>query len=380
VTPNRSRAALVIAALLWVSVIAGTIIKLHGEEVGGGPLEAVPLPRTECPGLMIGVHSTLVFEGDPDRRSAIVGAIHDTLGAQVVRDSLLWNEIEPVEGERDWTRPDRVVEDIRAEGMEPLFVVLGSPSWANGVPESTPDQDLYVPARGPALDTWLRNYSDFLAVAVERYKDFVRRWEIWNEPNLTVFWRPQPDPAAYRKVYETLRRTILRVDPSASVAVGGLTTLTQTSAPDYPGRAFLRHLIRTQIPLDNVAVHLYTTDGHPPGVHIEGENNFDDVERVHRQLVARGERASIWVTEWGWSSAMVGESLQAQYVDASLSMLPSRYPFVRLATYFVDHDRPPDLFYGLLDDDLEPKPAAFAFRQHADLAASRCDRSRLRGL
>jgi hypothetical protein len=380
VTPKRSRTALVIAALLWVSAIAGAIIKLHGEEVGGGPLEAVPLPRMECPGLMLGVHSTLAFEGDADRRSAVVAAIHDTLGAQVVRDSLLWSEIEPEEGERDWTRPDSVVEDIRAEGMEPLFVVLGSPSWANGVPESTPDQSLFVPARGPALDAWLRHYSDFLAAAVERYKNVVRRWEIWNEPNLAAYWRPEPDPAAYRQVYETLRSTILRVDPAADVAVGGLTSLSTASAPDFAGRAFLSRLTSTKLPLDNVAVHLYTTDEHPPGVDVPGENNFEDVELVHRQLVAQGVRASIWVTEWGWSSATVGESLQAQYVDVSLSMLQSRYPFVRVATYFVDHDRPPDLFYGLLHEDLEPKPAASAFRRHADLAASRCDRPRLRGL
>jgi hypothetical protein len=370
----------VLGAVLWVSVIVGTIIKLHSEEVGGGPLEAAPLPREKCPGLAIGVHSTLAFEGDAERRSAVVGAIHDTLEAQVVRDSLLWNEIEPVEGERNWTRPDSVVEAIRAEGMEPLFVVLGSPSWANGVDESTPDENLYVPAPGPALDAWLEHYSDFVAEAVVRYRGVVRRWEIWNEPNLAVFWRPQPDPDAYRQVYETLRRTILRVDPRANVAVGGLTSLTDAFAPDYSGRAFLRRLIRTPQPLDNVAVHLYTTDSHAPGVHIQGENNFDDVERIHRQLVAHGERGSIWVTEWGWSSEAVGESRQADYVDRSLSMLESRYPFVRVATYFVDYDRPPDLFYGLLDEELEPKPAAFAFRTHTARAALRCDRFRQRGL
>jgi hypothetical protein len=59
-------------------------------------------------------------------------------------------------------------------------------------------------------------------------------------------------------------------------------------------------------------------------------------------------------------------------VDRSLAMLEERYPFVRVATYFSDHDRPPDFFSGLLDEDFEPKPAAIEFRERADRLAARC--------
>src|SRR5919106_1049471 len=257
--------------------------------------------------------------------------------------------------------------------IAPVLVVIGSPSWANGVPESTPRHFVNVHPRGPTLDAWIKQYADFLAEAVSRYRGAVRRWEIWNEPNLTLFWRPRPDPDAYRQVYERLRATILRVDPNAEVAVGGLASLVaEPPEPSIPGLAFLGRLTRTQPPLDNVAIHPYTTDDHPPAVHVPGQNNFDDIGRVHDQLVAEGERASIWVTEWGWSSATVGERRQAQYVDRSLAMLEARYPFVRVATHFADRDRPPEFLQGLLASDLQPKPAALAFRRHADLAASRC--------
>ena len=362
-----------LGALLWLAAVAVAVGLLIGEDADRGPLQAVPLPETACDGPAIGVHSTLAFEGDAQRRAATVAAIHEILGAQVVRDSLLWHQIEPVEGVRDWSRLDGVVEELRAAGIEPLLVVLGSPSWANGVPQSTPGHYLHVPAPGAALDAWLERYTDFLAAAVERYQDFVRRWEIWNEPNLAAFWRPRPDVVAYRHVYETLRATILSVDPEAEVAVGGLASLSVAPDPNIPGLAFLRLLTRTQPPLDNVAVHPYATSNHPPGVHIAGENNFDDIERVHRLLAAEGERVPLWVTEWGWSSAIVGESRQARYVGRSLAMLESRYPFVPVATYFAERDRPPEYFHGLLHADLEPKPAAPAFRRNADLAASRCE-------
>jgi polysaccharide biosynthesis protein PslG len=367
----QSRPLAALAALLWIAAVAAAILPRLGDDTGPSLDEATPLPRI-CPGLAVGVHSTLAFDASAERRAETVEAVDQVLGAQVVRDSLLWSEIEPVEGERDWSRTDAVVAELRDAGIEPLLAVVGSPSWANGVPETTPEHYLHVPPRGAALDAWLQDYSDFLAEAVGRYQDFVRRWEIWNEPNLAIFWRPRPDPIAYRQVYETLRATILRVDPTAEVAVGGLGRLTVAPESDVPGFAFLRRLTRTEPPLDHVAIHPYATDDHAPNVHIPGENNFDDIGRARAMLAADGERVPIWVTEWGWSSATVGERRQARYVGRSLAMLEERYPFVRVATYFSDHDRPPDFFSGLLDEDFEPKPAAIEFREHADRFAARC--------
>jgi polysaccharide biosynthesis protein PslG len=358
-----------VASLLWIAAVV--VATLLSNNASRGP-QAAPLPRIACAGPEIGVHSSLAFDGDPEHRAETVAAIHRFLHPQVVRDGLLWSQVEPVEGRRDWRRPDSVVEELRDAGIEPLLVVSGSPSWANGVPESTPGHEFHVPPRGAALDAWLHDYTDFLAAAVRRYHDYVRRWEIWNEPNLVQFWHPRPDPVAYRHVYETLRATILRVDPRAEVAVGGLAGLSATSAPSISGLKFLHRLTRTRPPVDAVAIHPYATDNHPPWVHVPGENNFDNIQRAHDQLAADGERASIWVTEWGWSSAAVGERLQAQYVDWSLRVLEHRYRFVRVATYFLDHDLPPRFFQGLLDEQLGPKPAAVAFRGQANRFAARC--------
>lgn len=368
-----SRRGLWLTALLWLGAVTLVAGRLFGQDLDDGELQATPLPPA-CSGLTVGVHSTLAYEDGSERRGEVVDAIDEQLRPQVVRDALLWSEVEPEEGERDWSSPDGVVEDLRAAEIEPLFVVLGSPPWATAVSESASEEYLHVPPKGAAFDEWLDRYSAFLAEAVERYKGVVRRWEIWNEPNLAYFWRPRPDPVGYRRLYETLRRTILRVDPNAEVSTGGLASLILAADGDIPGLAFLRRFARTEPPLDAVAVHLYTTDDHPPDVHIPGEKNFDDVERVHRFLKGLGEPAPVWVTEFGWSSAAVGDDRQAQYVDEALSMIEDRYPFVRLATYFADHDRPPEFFQGLLGEDLDPKPGASAFREHSDLAATRCAR------
>lgn len=359
-----------VAALVWLAAVGAAIAPWV--DGGGEELSAAPLPDVVCDGLRLGVHSSLAFEGDDDRRSAVATAIDAHLHAQIVRDMLFWHQVEARRGERNWSRPDRVVEAVRDAGMEPLLVIAGSPSWASGVSPARSRAVYHVPQRGRALDAWLEHYTGFVAAAVARYRRVVKRWEVWNEPNLGLFWRPRPDPEAYRQVYERLRATILRVDPTAEVAVGGLGSLTLAHPDEFSGRRFLRRLVESRVPMDHVAIHPYATDDHAPDLHVPGESNFDDIGRIHAQLAEHGYSASIWVTEWGWSSATVGRARQAQYVDRSIDMLETRFPYVRVATHFVDHDRPPEYEHGLLDDDLEPKPAAAAFRRRADQASARC--------
>ncbi len=362
---------LVLGVLLWLAVVTAAVVPLLDEGAGPGPFAGRP-PR--CPGLELGVNSILPFEGASER-AATIDAMRTLLRPQVVRVSLLWNRIEPAEGKFDWSVPDSIVEQLLAAGIEPLFTVIGSPPWANHVPLTTPRQYLYVPRRGPELEAWLARYKRFLAAAAERYGDAVRLWEIWNEPNLAGYWRPRPDPLAYRRVYTALRATILRADPGARVAVGGLAAFTVAFPPNIAGHVFLRKLARAHVPLEDVALHPYSTHDHAPNAHVQGQNNFDAIEAIHRQLRGEGESARVWVTEWGWSSALVGRWRQARYLRRSLAMLEHRYRFVRIATYFTDRDLPSErLFQGLLTEHLRPKPAARVFRAQASRLAAECRR------
>jgi hypothetical protein len=299
----------------------------------------------------------LTYDGSASRREAAISAAHDILRAQVSRNSLQWSHIEPVPGVRDWSRTDSVVEGLRAAGIEPLLTFYGSPSWANGVDPSTPDQKMYVPTEPDAFDAWADAYEDFIRAAVRRYRGRVRLWEVWNEPNERFFWKPAPDVQRYATFFTRMRRAILDEDPGAEVAVGGLAGL--NASIDIPGITFLDGLIARHVVFDRVAIHPYSD--HSPLVHVPWDGNFDDIALVEARLRQRGRDVPLWVTEWGWSDQSLSEVTQAEYLAESLQLLSSDYRYVSVATVFLDADRLPLYSQGLLRSDFSPKPAALEF-------------------
>ena len=318
---------------------------------------------TDAHPILFGVHQDLTWDGSPDRRKAAIAAAQ-MIGARISRSSLLWHLIEPRQGQRDWSRVDSVLAELDRAGLAPLFVVYGSPAWANGVADTVPDHWAYVPTADSAFQRWLTSYADFLRAAAHRYRGRVHYWEMWNEPNLHNFWRPAPDPARYARWYHTAYDAIRSEDPTAEIALGGLSSPCCAGGQDINGRTFLESLYGLGLDPDAVAVHPYPGQSQAPDIVIPYENNFTDIQLIHEAMLdhGRGNRP-VWVTEWGWSTAKVSEAQQAEYVGASIAMLTRQFPYVTLATYFLDYDRPPTYYYGLFRSDFSPKPAAESFKQ-----------------
>lgn len=304
---------------------------------------------------LIGLHMDLHWDGNASRRAQAIQAARQ-VGAQVSRNSFLWHLIEPTRGNRNWSRMDAIVNDLRAAGLEPLFAFYGSPSWANGSGDY-----LYVPQSQSAFDAWVAEYAQFVRAAVARYKDRVKLWEIWNEQNEPYFWKPAPDVDKYIEFYNAIYAAIKAEDPTAQVAMGGLAGLCCSSG--IPGRTFLERMYARGVKPDIVNIHPYAMANQAPGVMLQGENSFGHIQTIRNVMLANGEgEKPIWVTEWGWATNKVSESVQAQYVERSLEMLVENYPYVTVATYFLDYDRPPEYYHGLFTEDFRMKPAGGRFR------------------
>ena len=163
---------------------------------------------------------------------------HDDLvgapGLTLMRhNGLLWYEIEPIEGERDWAAAadlERVLEQASASGLSTILIVRGTPQWAQRFPGS------YC---GPILPEKLDQFADFLGEAVRRYSQppyNVRYWELGNEPDVdpllvrsnSVFgcWGNYLDAyyggGYYADMLKVVYPVIKSADPKARVLLGGL--------------------------------------------------------------------------------------------------------------------------------------------------------------
>src|SRR4051794_15566582 len=94
----------------------------------------------------------------------------DSLGVDLVRINVAWNEVQPRRGALDWSGYDPVVRGLHEHGIEPVLTLAFTPSWANGGRGTN-----WAPTSGASFGAF--------AAAAARHYPFVRRWLVWNEPN-----------------------------------------------------------------------------------------------------------------------------------------------------------------------------------------------------
>jgi hypothetical protein len=212
-------------------------------------------------------------------------------GVQSERFEIAWDLVEPQRGQYDFAAIDRKVAAAAANGIDMLALVNRSPSWAARTPGSP-----FSPPRSNA------DYAAFLRTLIARYgprgsfwaanpalpRRPVRNWEIWNEPNLGVYFAQQPFAKPYARLLNAAYRAVKRADRGARVVMAGMA--------NYSWRD-LAKLYRAGIPLhfDVAAVHPFS--GRP--------SNSVKITRLNREVLDRhgDRRKPIWLTELTWSSA-----------------------------------------------------------------------------
>jgi len=162
-------------------------------------------------------------------------------GATVVRISLTWSAVaptqpppgfvasDPADPAYRWDRVDAAVRDAAAKGLEVILTFGDAPAWAEG-------------AGGRGDGNWRPEpaaLADFAMAAAARYSGTfpdptgsplprVRRWQIWNEPNLATYLAPQgargapgPSAAHYRAMLNAAYEAIKAVQADSVVATAG---------------------------------------------------------------------------------------------------------------------------------------------------------------
>lgn len=136
------------------------------------------------------------------------------LGAKGVRLQAGWAKCEKTKGVYSWEWLDAIVNDAVAQGVRP-WVEL---NYGNTIYPGGGDTGLGggFPASPEALAAW----DKWARALVERYKDRVHEWEIWNEPDINKKGTAGVD--AYLNLYLRTAVMIREVQPKSKIWALGL--------------------------------------------------------------------------------------------------------------------------------------------------------------
>jgi hypothetical protein len=209
-------------------------------------------------------------------------------GAGHVRAEFSWARAQPAgPGTTDLGASDAVVLAAAREGVGVLPVVHRTPGWAatTGAGEASPPRRTAFAAYMRALVARYGPSGTLWDEHPELPARPIRRWQIWNEPNLDAYWSRQPFARSYVQLLRSARSALRAADGGARVVLAGLPNRSWTA---------LRSIYRAggRGAFDAVALHPYT--GKPGHV-------VKLVRLARREMARHGDtRKPVWITELSW--------------------------------------------------------------------------------
>jgi len=281
------------------------------------------------------------------------------LGVDIVRVTLDWRATEPTAGTEDWSTIDPIVQGLHERNIAVLLTLYGSPAWANGGRAEN-----VAPSNGTA-------FAAFAATVAKRYP-FVKKWEIWNEPNQRRWLQPT-SPAVYTRVLlNPAYAAIHRVSPGSQVAGGA--TAPRGSTGGVSPLAWISGMKAAGAHLDAYAHHPYPlAPGETPTSGGCGHCTTVTMATINRLLTAVkrsfGSSTRIWLTEYGYQTnppdRLLGVSYgaQAQYLAAAALRAYEEPRVDMLIQYLVEDEPNVDRWQsGLMTADGREKPSYETFR------------------
>jgi hypothetical protein len=277
-------------------------------------------------GLGVNIHFT---DPQPGEIKMIAGA-----GFRWVRMDFVWADTEKVRGRYDFSAYDRLLESLRPYDMGALLILdYANPIYDHGAP--------------PRTESTRTAFADWAVAAARHFAGRRVIWEIYNEPNNTMFWKPKPDVDEYVALALAVGRAFRAAAPNEEL-IGPATGL------DWP---FLEACFKAGL-LDYwtaVSVHPYR-DTDPE----EAANDYCRLRKmIERYRTPRGygtargsERVDIPIisSEWGYSSAWRGTSEQKHGALLAREMLTN-----------LANDIPISIWYDWRDDGVDPNETEHHF-------------------
>lgn len=298
----------------------------------------------------LGVNADLrLYEGDELEQT--LDLIEES-GANWVRQTVAWADVEAEPGAFDWSEWDRVIEPFAARPALRLIAVLDeAPAWA--VDAAAPDVESAPPAEPAA-------YARFARAFAERYGGIVDFYQVWDEPNLESGWGGlEPRPVEYLALLAEAYPAIHGADARAQVIAAALAPTTESGPRNLSDMLYLEQLLELGGSrfMDAAAGKPFGFDQPPDDRTVAPDVlNFSRIILLRETLVEHGlDTMPLWASEWGWNSlpgdwrgepsiwGSVNSEQQAAYTLGALDRAEREWPWLTgMALYTWQPNAPAD--------------------------------------
>ncbi|MBN2544955.1 MAG: hypothetical protein JXB50_04095 [Spirochaetes bacterium] len=232
---------------------------------------------------------------------------------------ICWPEIQPYNSnEYNFSMLDKYVEMAIEHSVDIVINIGLSPKWAAKRPGDKSGYGENLTASEPKN---INDWKKYVRTIAQRYKGKIKYWEIWNEPDMSMFFTGSP-----KKMVELVKeasKVLKEVDPDNKIispSVTGylilipwLNSFLMAGGKDY---------------IDIIGTHFYVWfKSHTPEKVVTTINTIKSYQKNNKI-----EDKPIWNTECGYRQENVDEELGAGYI-ARLSVLQWYYGVDRVMFY-----------------------------------------------
>ena len=271
-----------------------------------------------------------------DKMDMVATMGHD-IGVKWMRDEFNWGRIEPERGKWNWAPYDKAVDAARRNGISIFGLLCYWSPWTT-----------------PYTEEGIRDYCDYVKAVVGRYKDRIKHWEIWNEPNI-FFW--QGTVEQYADLLKAAYIAVKEADPDAQV-IGCCTAGTDLK--------FIERVLELggYDKMDILSIHPYRYPATPEQTDFIGE-----LKKADALMKKYGGSKPIWLTEIGWptnvgsngsSDAKQAAMIVRTYIQAIVSGVAQKTFWYNYRNDGTDPNYNEHNF-GIIRQDYSTKPAYVAF-------------------
>jgi hypothetical protein len=333
-----------------------------------------------------GVNTFLQEEVEPEKRERAVQMIADA-GFHWIRQEFPWEDIE-IHGKGDfedrrhephrsaWEKYDQIVDLADQYGLEVIARLSNPPAWSRNQgndagPFAPPDD--------------LDDYGDYVETVVRRYRDRIRTYQIWNEPNIYPEWGEQPvSPEAYTELLKVGYTRVKEVCPECVVMSGALAQTIPLGPRDLNDFIFLQRMYDAGAGdyFDVLAMQGYGLWSGPTDRRMRPRVlNFSRPLYLREIMVQNGDADKpIWITEMNWNApppnlpdksfGFVTPEQQARYAVLAYERAQQEWPWVGVVnTWFfkraTDTEQDQAMYYfRLVEPNFTPMPVYDALKAY----------------